>query len=107
PQSRLYYDIKIERDDVERGHEGASMHLPSRPPQPTATEVDAGADAPPGHPTASPARAVRASDAPPRSPEHATTGFSEGAAHPIRSEERRVGKERRVPRSTARQEKAG
>ena len=83
PQSRLYYDIKIERDDVERGHEGASMHLPSRPPQPTATEVDADADAPPGHPTASPARAVRASDAPPRSPEHATTGFSEGAAHPI------------------------
>lgn len=29
--SRLFYDIVIERDDVQRGHEGASMHLPARP----------------------------------------------------------------------------
>ena len=27
---RLFYDIVIERDDVQRGHEGASMHLPAR-----------------------------------------------------------------------------
>ncbi len=31
PDSRLFYDIVIERDDVQRGHEGASMHLPARP----------------------------------------------------------------------------
>ncbi len=28
---RLFYDIVIERDDVQRGYEGASMHLPARP----------------------------------------------------------------------------
>ena len=27
---RLFYDIVIERDDVQRGHDGASMHLPAR-----------------------------------------------------------------------------
>lgn len=30
---RLFYDIVIERDDVQRGYEGASMHLPARPPE--------------------------------------------------------------------------
>ncbi|MEX0599611.1 MAG: chromosomal replication initiator protein DnaA [Rhodothermales bacterium] len=29
--ARLFYDIVIERDDVQRGYEGASMHLPARP----------------------------------------------------------------------------
>lgn len=33
PESRLFYDIVIERDDVQRGYEGASMHLPARPPE--------------------------------------------------------------------------
>jgi chromosomal replication initiator protein len=31
PEGRLFYDIVIERDDVQRGYEGASMHLPARP----------------------------------------------------------------------------
>lgn len=30
PDGRLFYDIVIERDDVQRGYEGASMHLPAR-----------------------------------------------------------------------------
>ncbi len=30
PEGRLFYDIVIERDDVQRGYEGASMHLPAR-----------------------------------------------------------------------------
>ncbi len=32
PQGRLFYEIVIEKDDVERGHEGVSMHLPARQP---------------------------------------------------------------------------
>ena len=32
PQGRLFYDIVIEKDDAERGYEGASMHLPARQP---------------------------------------------------------------------------
>lgn len=32
PQGRLFYDIVIEKDDSERGYEGASMQLPARPP---------------------------------------------------------------------------
>lgn len=30
PEGRLFYDIVIERDDVQKGYEGASMHLPAR-----------------------------------------------------------------------------
>ncbi len=30
PDGRLFYDIVIERDDVQRGYEGASMHLPAK-----------------------------------------------------------------------------
>ena len=29
-EGRLFYDIVIERDDVQKGYEGASMHLPAR-----------------------------------------------------------------------------
>ncbi|RMF63414.1 MAG: chromosomal replication initiator protein DnaA [Bacteroidetes bacterium] len=32
PQGRLYYDVVIERDDAERGYEGATVQLPSRSP---------------------------------------------------------------------------
>lgn len=44
PHGRLFYDIVIEKDDAEKGYEGASMHLPARPP----------ADEPPAAPRTAP-----------------------------------------------------
>lgn len=39
-EGRLFYDIVIERDDVQRGYEGASMHLPARPGREQVSDAD-------------------------------------------------------------------
>lgn len=63
PQGRLFYDIVIEKDDAERGYEGASIHLPARPP---ANEPPPPSPAPPA--SASPASARPRPPEPVRSP---------------------------------------
>ncbi len=53
PEGRLFYDIVIERDDVQKGYEGASMHLPARQADrgPQDDETDAPSFPRPQHPS--------------------------------------------------------
>ncbi len=87
PRGRLFYDIVIEKDDVEQG--GASMHLPARqpanePPSQTSTSPsDAAESSPPSTPPPSespPESSGGGAESPAPSPE--SGGKSPQGAHP-------------------------